>query len=253
MKLPTNTTGLFGKLPAHGDFVQRNLPAGFINVWDEWLQHFVSGTKEQLGENWLDIYLTSPLWRFVFSTGVVDENIWAGIMIPSVDRVGRYYPFSIIKKISHNANPFEFIQQQSNWYKDLETLALDALDGQLMIDDLMAELEKNNIQHVSDYSRSSFNLEGDAFQFDVEFEEQAVSSTYPLLLDTLMTKAFQSYSIWQTTGSNCISPCLFSSQGLPKVQQMPAMLNGEWQNYQWQQPYFINEFEQQEHSEKKYE
>ena len=29
--------GLFGKLPARGDFVRRNLPASFVAAWDSWL------------------------------------------------------------------------------------------------------------------------------------------------------------------------------------------------------------------------
>lgn len=240
MNLQQDTIGLFGKLPAHGDFVQRNLSAGFINVWDEWLQHFIAGTKEQLGENWLDVYLTSPLWRFVFSAGVVDDNNWTGIMIPSVDRVGRYYPFSIIKMLPQNINPFEFIQVNTAWYKELETLALGALDGEILIDDLVLTLESMTIQYQSDYSRSGFDTESDGFQFDMEFEEQSVSSVYPLLLDTAMTKLFQSYSVWQTTGSDYIKPCLFSSQGLPGVQKMPAMLNGNWNGCGWNQPYSLN-------------
>ena len=96
------------------------------------------------------------------------------------------------------------------------------------------------IEYQSDYSRSGFNMESDGFQFDMEFEEQSTSSVYPLLLDTVMTKLFQSYSVWQTTGSDCIKPCLFSSQGLPGVQKMPAMLNGDWQGCGWQQPYALN-------------
>lgn len=235
------TTGLFGKLPAHGDFVQRNLPAGFVNIWDEWLQHFISGTQEQLGEDWLDIYLTSPIWRFVFSAGVIDENNWTGIMMPSVDQVGRYYPFSIIKKLSNDVNPFEFIQLQTAWYKEIESLALDALDGEIMTDDLVDELDNMKIEHQSDYYRSGFNLDSDGFQFDMEFEEQSTSTVYPLLLDAVMTKSFQSYSVWQTSGSDLIRPCLFSTQGLPGVQKMPAMLNGDWQASDWQQPYLINE------------
>jgi len=243
MNMQQDTIGLFGKLPAHGDFVQRNLPAGFINVWDEWLQHFIAGTKEQLGESWLDVYLTSPLWRFVFSAGVIDDNSWTGVMIPSVDRVGRYYPFSIIKKLPPYINPFEFIQRQTAWYKEVETLALGALDGEIIIDDLVLTLETMTIEYQSDYSRSGFNTESDGFQFDMEFEEQSVSSVYPLLLDTAMTKLFKSYSVWQTIGSDYVKPCLFSSQGLPGVQKMPAMLNGNWNGCGWYQPYSLNELQ----------
>lgn len=240
MNMHQETIGLFGKLPAHGDFIQRHLPAGFINVWDEWLQHFVSGTKEQLADNWLDVYLTSPLWRFVLSEGVVDENNWAGIMIPSVDRVGRYYPFSIVKKLPQTVNPFEFIQQKSSWYKEIEDLALSALDGEILLDDLVETLDAMEVEYISDYSRSGFNVESDGFQLDMEFEEQSPSSVYPLLLDATMTKMFQSYSVWHTTGSNYIKPCLFTSQGMPSVQKMPAMLNGDWQGCNWSQPYSLN-------------
>lgn len=243
MNVINETMGVFGKLPAHGDFIQRNLPATFINVWDEWLQHFVSGTKEQLGDEWLDIYLTSPLWRFTFSPGVIDENVWAGIMIPSVDRVGRYYPFSIVKKLTDTINPFEFIQLQSSWYKGMEELALAALDGEIQIDDLIIELNNTKTDNQSDYNRSGFNLEGDCFQFEMEFEEQSLSTVYPLLLDSIMLKQFQSYSLWQTGGSELISPCFFSSQGLPNVKKMPAMMSGQWQMCDWQQPYVMNSFQ----------
>ncbi|MFK5914338.1 MAG: type VI secretion system-associated protein TagF [Woeseiaceae bacterium] len=237
------TTGLHGKLPAHGDFVQRNLSAGFINIWDEWLQHFIAGTKEQLGENWLDIYLTSPLWRFVFSSGVIDENNWAGIMIPSVDRVGRYYPFSIVKKLPQNINPFEYMQLQTRWFSEIETLALDSLDGKILIDDLVKELDDMDETFRSDYLRSGFNLNSDTFQFDMSFSENSAASVYPLLLDSMLMKSFQSYSVWQTTGSELFSPCLFSSQGLPDIQKMPAMINGDWKSYQWQQPFKLSEEE----------
>jgi len=240
--------GLFGKLPAHGDFIQRNLSSGFINIWDEWLQHFVAGTQEQLGDTWLDIYLTSPLWRFILSPGVIDENIWAGVMIPSVDRVGRYYPFTIVRKLPQNANPFEFIQMQTDWFKKIETLALDALDEEILIDDLIIELETNLENHESDYSRSDFNSDRDSFQFEMSFEEQSITTVYPLLLDSIMSKSLQSYSLWQTSGSQFINPCLFSTQGLPSVRKMPAMLNGDWKKYGWQQPYSINSFD--EHREK---
>ena len=240
--------GLFGKLPAHGDFIQRNLSAGFINIWDEWLQHFVAGTQEQLGDTWLDIYLTSPLWRFILSHGVIDENIWAGVIIPSVDRVGRYYPFTIVRKLPQNTNPFEFIQMQTAWFKKIETLALDALDEEILIDDLISELDSNLVNHESNYSRSDFNSDRDSFQFDMNFEEQSITTVYPLLLDSIMSKSLQSYSLWQTSGSEFINPCLFSTQGLPSVRKMPAMLNGDWKTYGWQQPYNINSFD--EHREK---
>ena len=239
-------TGLFGKLPAHGDFVQRNLSTGFINIWDEWLQHFIAGTREQLVDDWLEIYLTSPIWRFIFSPGVIDESIWTGVMIPSVDRVGRYYPFSIVRKLPADINPFEYINLYKNWYEEIERLSLDALDDQIVIDKLVDEIAKAGLVYHSDYLKAGFHQEQDGIQLDMEFEEQAASTVYAALLDSVMTKSFQSYSLWQTTGSEFINPCLCMTQGLPDVKKMAAMLNGEWKNSGWTQPYTLNEIDNRE-------
>lgn len=238
-----NETGLFGKLPAHGDFVHRNLSAGFINHWDEWLQHFIAGTKEQLVDEWLEIYLTSPVWRFIFSPGVIDENIWTGVMIPSVDRVGRYYPFSIVRKLPADINPFEYINLNKNWYEEIESLSLDALDDKIMIDDLADEITKVSIVYDSDYIKTSLTEEADCFQLDMVFEEQAASSVYAALLDSVMTNSYKSYSLWQTSGSEFINPCLCMTRGLPDIKKMAAMLNGHWKNTGWHQAYRLNELD----------
>ena len=135
-----NSPGLYGKLPAHGDFVQRNLSGVFVQEWDQWLQHFVAGAREKIGDTWLDIYLTSPIWRFVLSHGVIDTHHWAGIVLPSVDQVGRYFPFSIIMQVGQQHHPAEFLAQQSAWYCVLEALALRALEGELHLEELVDEL-----------------------------------------------------------------------------------------------------------------
>ena len=119
--------GIYGKLPAYGDFINRNLDSIFIHPWDEWLQHYISGSREQLGENWEEIYLTSPIWRFVLSAGVVDDRVWAGLMMPSVDKVGRYFPISIVVPMAKSVSPVNVLAAQDAWFNHLETHCLDAL------------------------------------------------------------------------------------------------------------------------------
>ena len=99
-------TGFFGKIPGHGDFIDRGLSAGFKETWDNWLQHGLASSKAVIGENWLDTYLTSPVWRFVLCTGVCGSDPWAGIIIPSVDRVGRYFPLTIATSLPSDIVPF---------------------------------------------------------------------------------------------------------------------------------------------------
>lgn len=40
-------------------------------------------------------YLTSPVWRFAIAPGVLGPEGLGGVMMPSVDRVGRYFPLII--------------------------------------------------------------------------------------------------------------------------------------------------------------
>jgi type VI secretion system protein ImpM len=83
------TTGFFGKLPGNGDFVHRRLPRSFVDPWDRWIQRGVAASRTQMGETWLDTYLKSPMWRFVLAPGPCGTQGWMGVLMPSVDRVGR--------------------------------------------------------------------------------------------------------------------------------------------------------------------
>lgn len=240
MLTSTATPGVFGKLPAHGDFVMRNLSSNFVNSWDEWLQGFMLATQERIGDEWLNTYLTSPIWRFVLSAGVMDDNTWTGIVMPSVDRVGRYYPFSIITQLPSNTNPMEFISQQASWFEALEKLALAALHGQMTIDELSNKLGEFKCSFDSSYRKnaSSVGVEN-SLQIDMEFEVQLPSSVYAHFLDYYLVNSLSSYSVWSTSGSERIEPCLFTTQHLPATDKMPAMLDGQWRHWGHTQPYIL--------------
>ncbi len=232
-----NLTGLFGKLPAHGDFIYRDLPPDFISVWDQWLQGYVGSSKEQLGDAWLDIYLTSPIWRFAFAEGVVDGNGWAGIFLPSVDRVGRYFPFSVATRLPATLNPVEFICTRPNWYQAMEDAALGALHGQLKIDELIEELNDSNPMRKNAYTRAGPIETPSKMIIKTSDKEKSPSMVLPFMLDACLTNALQSYSVWSTAGSDRIAPCVFVSKGLPQLSGISAMLDGNWTGWQWQEPY----------------
>lgn len=239
--MQNNLTGLFGKLPAHGDFIYRDLPTTFINVWDEWLQGYVGSAKEQLGEAWLDVYLTSPIWRFAFSVGVIDENVWAGIMLPSVDRVGRYFPFSIATKLPATTNPTEFLMTRAHWYQAMEDIALQALDGQLSIDDLVEELNDSNPIRKSVYTRGDVVESASKTMFPLANSEQQPSTVLPYMLHSLLARDLNAYSAWSTKGSDYILPCVAVHAGLPQLSSVAAMMDGHWSERGWQQPILLND------------
>lgn len=230
---------MYGKLPAHGDFIQRDLPPAFVREWDEWLQHFVARTREKMGTQWLDIYLTSPIWRFALSTGVIAEGGWAGIVLPSVDQVGRYFPFTIAVPLPERQNPLEFMSTQTGWYSAIEVLGLGALNSEIALDDLVEELGKIELNIDSVYTPADPLTDPTGMQVELEFEEQSSATAYAQMLDAVLAKTLNYYSIWSTTGSERVTPSVFYTQGLPTPAKLPAMLDGHWQEWGWQQPYAL--------------
>jgi len=231
------STGFFGKLPAHGDFIHRGLPTHCINVWDEWLQSVVGASQEQLGEQWLDVYLTSPIWRFAFSPGVIDEHIWAGISLPSVDRVGRYFPFSILSCAPASVPATALLSDNNPWFEAIEQAALEALDGQLLIDGLAERLQAVPLATTSRYRRGRPEQGGERSVIALEDEARGPESVYPYFLDSCLLATRPCYSLWSTAGSDRVEPCVATASGLPPVASAAAMLTGQWRDWQWDQPY----------------
>ena len=231
----TNPVGFFGKLPAHGDFIYRGLPTNFINIWDEWLQGFVKCSQEQLNESWLDIYLTSPIWRFALSEGVVDQYGWVGIVLPSVDRVGRYFPFSIAARVSPDQNPLDLVSQTA-WFEAIEALALRALDGQIAIDDLIDDVNALSFAQTLVYNCGPSTSYQKSTVISMGFEASSPESVFAPLFHSLLKENLASYSVWTTQGSELVEPCLFYCAGLPSLQNLAAMLDGQWSARGWNQP-----------------
>ena len=131
--------GAFGKIPALGDFLRLNVTAGFVQPWDEWMQAGMLGSREALQESWDDAYLSAPIWRFTLPRGVSGASGMIGIVMASVDRVGRQYPLTIAAPVEvanvalcHFANTAVFEQ--------LEQIALDMLDDHSTRDMLTSAL-----------------------------------------------------------------------------------------------------------------
>lgn len=90
--------GWFGKLAMLGDFASRRLSNEWIRPRDEWLSACMRTSQERLGERWLATYLAAPVWRFAWAPGIVDTQWWFGILMPSCDYVGRYFPLLVVQR-----------------------------------------------------------------------------------------------------------------------------------------------------------
>jgi type VI secretion system protein ImpM len=97
--------GFYGKLPARGDFVRAVLPRDFTDRWDAWLAAAIAGSREAMGQDWLPAFLEAPVWRFALPAGLCGERAALGLMLPSVDRAGRYFPLTFAALFGNGAAP----------------------------------------------------------------------------------------------------------------------------------------------------
>jgi len=141
---PPAPAGWFGKLPATGDFVSRRLPGEFVSAWDGFLGDAIAGSKALLGDLWLDHYLASPIWQFVVFPPLCGPGAWVGLMMPSVDRVGRYFPLTICSRLAAVPDTIEGADELLDWLGTLEGAALGALDPEASLEDFENALQRQS-------------------------------------------------------------------------------------------------------------
>ena len=86
---------VWGKLPAHGDFVARGLTPATRDELDGWLAASLAEARAALGEAFEATYDEAPPWRFTWRD---EGGVTAGAMAMSVDAVGRRYPILIARE-----------------------------------------------------------------------------------------------------------------------------------------------------------
>jgi type VI secretion system protein ImpM len=206
-------TGYFGKVSTHGDFVTRRLPGRLVEAWDGWLQGCVQASRARLGAQWLQHYLSSPVWRFAIAPGVLGPEGLGGVMMPSVDRVGRYFPLMIG---ATGAPPLlDWFRQQGAWYDAIEDLALESLDPAFTLARFDEAPEPELAPPLPSAAGWRLPLDAD--------------------LDTFAAgAAFQGHSLWWSEGAPGIEASLLVCQGMPQAQAFAAMLDGSWQASGWQ-------------------
>ncbi|MGS0757031.1 type VI secretion system-associated protein TagF, partial [Roseateles sp. GG27B] len=90
-------------------------------------------------------------WRFVLMPGALTgqlahaQTAWAGVLMPSVDKVGRYFPLTIAQPLSSLALNAAQTRALLAWLQQVDDAALDALQDDWSIDQLDAELQRVGI------------------------------------------------------------------------------------------------------------
>lgn len=101
---------IFGKLPAHADYVSVNLLNAIEVQLHEWISMTIFETQTHFGKrDWLDAYLNMTPLCFLMNLSCREKHCLFGVMIPSVDRVGRYFPLlaGVYLDYKDESNPFD--------------------------------------------------------------------------------------------------------------------------------------------------
>lgn len=148
---PCQAIGWHGKLPVAGDFVTRRLNGVFVGMWDEWLSAGLDHLRTHNESGWQNGYLDSPTWCFLLTPGFLpsplDRQAWTGVVMPSVDRVGRYYPLTLACSLTETPMTADARSAMWSWLRRLEDAAVDALQDDWSIDTFDAELEHIGMPH----------------------------------------------------------------------------------------------------------
>lgn len=226
--------GWYGKLASLGDFASRRLSAEFVARWDDWLQRVIAASRAQLGNAWLDTYLTSPVWRFVEWPQAAGAPLHVGVLMPSVDKVGRYFPLCVAAPLPTLPALEGEWRALVEWCDRIEVAALATLDMKHSVqqfDDALLALPAPVPQQASAFPPAVLldglrGKEGDVAPRFVGHDAIAVllAETAALSLARMATSA----SFWWTRDAE-FAP-LVACARLPEAERFTAMLQPRPQN-----------------------
>jgi type VI secretion system protein ImpM len=235
---PQSAPGFYGKIPSHGDFLSRRLPRQFIEPWDQWLQAGLIASREQLGTAWLDTFLVSPIWQFALPAGLCGNDAWAGVMMPSVDRVGRYFPLTLAAKVT-DWPLTDLFEPDCGWFEALSRLALFSLDYDFDLDSFDAQLERLRVaEFVSGRPTTYGQPDRDsasarqAFNFRLDTTADTPQALREIG-NQLGGRFLERCSYWRSTALEEPATSFLLCDGMPPVDAFVGFLNGVWPNRQW--------------------
>jgi type VI secretion system protein ImpM len=232
------SAGWYGKIPGTGDFIARRMPPSFSEAWDRWLQGAIAGSRDRLGGRWRDTFLSMPIWRFVLSPGLLTQNAWAGIMVPSVDAVGRYFPLAVASALpSASLDVVGTLLAAEAWFDEIETIALTAIApaaNSAAIDAAIAQQPfRTQWLRYPEGRDDTVPIRGAKPQMLwVPLGARTGPAPAREVLE-LAERLAEPSAAWLAEESEMFGRCLLLCEALPPAEQYSAMMDGRWVEHGW--------------------
>lgn len=230
--------GLFGKLPAAGDFVNRGFSPVLCEKLDALIQTALGaaaaeagGVREVMEQSWPVMIVIRP--------GALCETGFSGLWLPSQDRVGRSYPLCIGHELpSAEANmampwPSRVVTGQ------LLRSGLEATQQGLGADDLLARLPTSEEWESDSIRELPFSSSSDETVPDVACRGSMFALQGPEERMTVPSRALGGRLPWvvevlgTVIGADGQALWFFGSRSTLAWTHFAALFDGRWDHWSW--------------------
>jgi type VI secretion system protein ImpM len=225
---PRAAPGWFGKIASLGDFAARRLAPEWVQSCDQWLSSALAASQAQLGHRWLEIYLNAPVWRFAWGPGVVDARWWFGVLMPSCDNVGRYFPLVVAQARERPPTDRIALDHLELWWAHLARAAMRTLHEQTSVDDF-----ETTLTQAPPWPSAGALAVGPAVAApDRARHDTAHGATLAQVLHGIavhaMLERLRGATLWWPIGEAGEDFAVTVAQGLPDAGQFVDLLSGAW-------------------------
>ena len=241
--------GYYGKVPARADFVGARLRRETIERWDLWLQEGLAESQRRIGDAWHDLFFAAPIWRFILPVGACGRAGLMGILMSSVDSVGRCFPLMLGHEIEGPVDPLALMSGSGRWFAAAEDLALAALGEGFELDDLNRILPGwREVPHAIDRGAlRPARLQGARGDVGAWMALPLASAATAMAAAATLAAGWAPGAtawpgIWWTAGTQStasapgLAPGLAISRGLVPSGGFAALLDGRWVDHGWTVP-----------------
>jgi type VI secretion system protein ImpM len=141
----TACSGLYGKIPALGDFVTCRLPTQFVETWDAWLQSCLNQWRLAQGNGWSNRFDAAGGFRFALEADVCGPAAAIGVAIASSDRVGRRFPLTIAAVLPTGMSAAALAMRAGAWFAEaadtLRAIGHEVFESPTQIESMMLRLD----------------------------------------------------------------------------------------------------------------
>ncbi|MDP1534170.1 MAG: type VI secretion system-associated protein TagF, partial [Rubrivivax sp.] len=150
---------------------------------------------------------------------------WAGVLMPSVDRVGRYFPFTIAVPLGHQPDSQTQMTALWQWLGRADELAADAMQDDWSVERLESELARMAGPDLLPSPLPAANVPAR----DGELAEQLLAPG----LDAAARLGFDAHGLWRAQAAGMawwyaspetLAPRLLQSRGLPAAAALQTLL-----------------------------